>query len=94
MDAKYTNAKSGNENYSYRKFDSKIKTFVVVRQQVFLFIQKLDMFYQIKINGALMRPQKTFKNWGNIYWGVFGATNAATLEEKTTPPLCDGPVSC
>ena len=35
---KYTNAKSGNENYSYRKFDSKIKTFVVVRQQVFLFI--------------------------------------------------------
>ena len=51
------------------------------------------MFYQIKINGALMRPlppQKTFKNWGNIYWGVFGATNAATLEEKTTPPFVTG----
>ena len=38
MDAKHTNAKSGNENYSYRKFESKIKNFVVVRQQVFLFI--------------------------------------------------------
>ena len=31
-----------------------------------------------------------------IFIGAFfGAPNAATLEEKTTPPpLCDGPVSC